>query len=96
MRHNRKVDQLGRKNDHLKAMLSNRASSLILNKRIETTEAKAQALKPYVEPPTTTSKEHTTHNRRVVFSYLKAQNAPAELFRTITPKSAAVAWLSFG
>jgi len=69
-------------------MLSNMASSLILNKRIETTEAKAKALKPYVEPLITKSKEDTTHNRRVVFSYLKDKNATSELFRTIAPKIA--------
>ena len=63
MRHNRKVNHLGRKSGHRKAMLSNMASSLILNKRIETTEAKAKALKPYVEPLITKSKEDTTHNR---------------------------------
>ena len=88
MRHNRKVNHLGRKSGHRKAMLSNMASSLILNKRIETTEAKAKALKPYVEPLITKSKEDTTHNRRVVFSYLKDKNATAELFRTIAPKIA--------
>jgi large subunit ribosomal protein L17 len=69
-------------------MLSNMASSLILNKRIETTEAKAKALKPYVEPLITKSKEDTTHNRRVVFSYLKDKHATSELFRTIAPKIA--------
>ena len=88
MRHNRKVNHLGRKSGHRKAMLSNMASSLILNKRIETTEAKAKALKPYVEPLITKSKEDTTHNRRVVFSYLKDKNATSELFRTIAPKIA--------
>ena len=88
MRHNRKVNHLGRKSGHRKAMLSNMASSLILKKRIETTEAKAKALKPYVEPLITKSKEDTTHNRRVVFSYLKDKNATAELFRTIAPKIA--------
>ena len=81
MRHNRKVNHLGRKSGHRKAMLSNMASSLILNKRIETTEAKAKALKPFVEPLITKSKEDTTHNRRVVFSYLKDKNATSELFR---------------
>ena len=60
MRHNRKVNHLGRKSGHRKAMLSNMASSLIMNKRIETTEAKAKALKPYVEPLITKSKEDTT------------------------------------
>ena len=88
MRHNRKVNHLGRKSGHRKAMLSNMAASLILNKRIETTEAKAKALKPYVEPLITKSKEDTTHNRRVVFSYLKDKNATSELFRTIAPKIA--------
>ena len=88
MRHNRKVNHLGRKSGHRKAMLSNMAASLILNKRIETTEAKAKALKPYVEPLITKSKEDTTHNRRVVFSYLKDKAAVAELFRTVAPKVA--------
>ena len=88
MRHNRKFNHLGRKSGHRKAMLSNMASSLILNKRIETTEAKAKALKPYLEPLVTKSKEDTTHNRRVVFSYLKDKNATSELFRTIAPKIA--------
>ena len=88
MRHNRKFNHLGRKSGHRKAMLSNMASSLILNKWIETTEAKAKALKPYVEPLITKSKEDTTHNRRVVFSYLKDKNATSELFRTIAPKIA--------
>ena len=88
MRHNRKVNHLGRKSGHRKAMLSNMAASLILNKRIETTEAKAKALKPYVEPLITKSKEDTTHSRRVVFSYLKDKEATAELFRTVAPKVA--------
>ena len=88
MRHNRKVKHHGRKSGHRKAMLSNMASSLILNKRIETTEAKAKALKPFVEPLITKSKEDTTHNRRIVFSYLKDKNATSELFRTIAPKIA--------
>ena len=88
MRHNRKVNHLGRKSGHRKAMLANMASSLILKKRIETTEAKAKALKPYVEPLITKSKEDTTHNRRVVFSYLKDRYATAELFSTIGPKVA--------
>ena len=88
MRHNRAVNHLGRKSGHRKAMLANMASSLILKKRITTTEAKAKALKPYVEPLITKSKEDTTHSRRVVFSYLKDKNATAELFRTIAPKIA--------
>jgi len=69
-------------------MLANMASSLILKKRITTTEAKAKALKPYLEPLVTKSKEDTTHSRRVVFSYLKDKEATAELFRTIAPKVA--------
>ena len=88
MRHNRKVNHLGRKSGHRKAMLANMASSLILKKRIMTTEAKAKALKPYLEPLVTKSKEDTTHSRRIVFSYLKDKTATAELFRTIAPKIA--------
>ena len=88
MRHNKSVNHLGRKSGHRKALLSNMASSLILNKRIITTEAKAKALKQYVEPLITKSKEDTTHSRRVVFSYLKDKNATAELFRTVAPKVA--------
>ena len=88
MRHNRAVNHLGRQSGHRKAMLANMASSLILKKRIETTEAKAKALKPYVEPLITKSKEDTTHNRRIVFSYLKDKFATSELFRTIAPKVA--------
>ena len=88
MRHNRAVNHLGRKSGHRKALLANMASSLILKKRITTTEAKAKALKPYVEPLITKSKDDTTHSRRVVFSYLKDKEATAELFRTIAPKVA--------
>jgi len=88
MRHNRAVNHLGRQSGHRKAMLANMASSLILKKRITTTEAKAKALKPYLEPLVTKSKEDTTHSRRVVFSYLKDKQATAELFRTIAPKVA--------
>ena len=88
MRHNKKVNHLGRKSGHRKAMLANMASSLILHKRIETTLAKAKALRVYVEPLITKSKEDTTHSRRVVFSYLKQKEAVAELFRTIAPKIA--------
>ena len=71
MRHNKAVNHLGRKSGHRKALLANMASSLILHKRITTTVAKAKALKSYVEPLITKSKEDTTHSRRVVFSYLK-------------------------
>ena len=67
-------------------MLANMASSLIMKKRITTTVAKAKALKPYLEPLVTKSKNDTTHNRRVVFSYLKDKEAVAELFRNIAPK----------
>jgi large subunit ribosomal protein L17 len=68
--------------------MSNMASSLILHKRIETTVAKAKALRQFVEPLVTKSKEDTTHSRRVVFSYLKQKEAVTELFRTIAPKIA--------
>ena len=88
MRHNRQINHLGRTSGHRKAMLSNMASSLILHKRISTTVAKAKALKMYVEPLITKSKDDSTHSRRVVFSYLKDKNATAELFRTIAPKIA--------
>ena len=86
MRHNKAVNHLGRKSGHRKAMLANMASSLIMHKRITTTVAKAKALKPYLQPLVTKSKEDTTHNRRIVFSYLKDKQAVAELFRTIAPK----------
>ena len=88
MRHNKAINHLGRQSGHRKALLANMASSLILHKRINTTVAKAKALKSYVEPLITKSKEDTTHNRRVVFSYLKDKNAVTELFRTIAPKVA--------
>ena len=88
MRHNKSVNHLGRKSAHRKALLSNMACSLILNKRINTTVAKAKALQGFVEPLITKSKEDSTHSRRVVFSYLKDKNATAELFRTVAPKVA--------
>ena len=88
MRHNKNFNHLGRQAGHRKAMLSNMASSLILHKRIETTIAKAKAVKQFVEPLVTRSKEDTTHSRRVVFSYLKQKEAVTELFRTIAPKIA--------
>ena len=88
MRHNKAINHLGRQSGHRKAMLANMASSLILNKRINTTVAKAKALKGYVEPLITKSKEDTTHSRRVVFSYLKDKNAVKELFLTVAPKVA--------
>ena len=88
MRHNKAINHLGRKSGHRKAMLANMATSLILYKRIQTTVAKAKALKMYVEPLITKSKEDTTHSRRIVFSYLKNKEAVTELFRTIAPKIA--------
>lgn len=86
MRHNKNYNHLGRQAGHRKALMSNMASSLILHKRIETTLAKAKALRQFVEPLVTKSKEDTTHSRRVVFSYLKQKEAVTELFRTIAPK----------
>ncbi len=88
MRHNKNFNHLGRQAGHRKAMLSNMASSLILHKRIETTVSKAKALRQFVEPLVTRSKEDTTHSRRIVFSYLKQKEAVTELFRTIAPKIA--------
>jgi len=86
MRHGNKVNALGRKTAHRKAMLSNMACSLIEHKRIVTTLAKAKVLRGYVEPLITKSKSDTTHSRRVVFSYLKSKEAAAELFREVAPK----------
>jgi len=88
MRHNKNYNHLGRQAGHRKALMSNMASSLILHKRIETTLAKAKAVRQFVEPLVTKSKEDTTHSRRVVFSYLKQKEAVTELFRTIAPKIA--------
>ncbi|MFR9503538.1 MAG: 50S ribosomal protein L17 [Rikenellaceae bacterium] len=88
MRHNKKFNHLGRQAGHRKAMLANMASSLIMHKRIETTVAKAKALQMYIEPLVTKSKEDVTHQRRMVFSYLKQKEAVTELFRTIAPKIA--------
>lgn len=86
MRHGKKHNHLGRKTAHRHAMLSNMANSLIEHKRINTTVAKAKALKQFVEPLVTKSKEDTTHNRRLVFAKLKQKEAVAELFRTVAPK----------
>ena len=88
MRHNKAINHLGRQSGHRKAMLANMASSLIMHKRINTTVAKAKALKSYVEPLITKSKEDSTHSRRVVFSYLKDKYAVTELFRNVAPKVA--------
>ena len=86
MRHNKKFNHLGRQAGHRKAMLSNMAVSLILHKRIKTTVAKAKAVQMFIEPIVTKAKEDTTHQRRVVFSYLKQKEAVTELVRTIAPK----------
>ena len=88
MRHGKKFNHLGRTASHRKALLSNMACSLIEHKRINTTVAKAKALRVYIEPLLTKSKEDTTHNRRTVFSYLQNKEAITELFRTIAPKIA--------
>ena len=88
MRHRKSFNHLGRTSSHRKAMLSNMASSLILHKRINTTVAKAKALRMYVEPLITKAKEDTTHSRRVVFSYLQDKFAVTELFREISGKIA--------
>ena len=88
MRHSRVINHLGRTSSHRKAMLANMATSLILHKRITTTTAKAKALRTYVEPIITKSKEDSTHSRRVVFGYLKDKTAVAELFRDVSPKIA--------
>ena len=86
MRHGKKFNHLGRKTAHRKAMLANMACSLIEHKRINTTLAKAKALKQFVEPLVTKSKEDTTHNRRIVFSRLRDKEAVTELFRDVAVK----------
>lgn len=88
MRHGKKVNHLGRKSAHRQALLSNMASSLILNKRITTTVAKAKALKRYVEPLLTKSKDDTTHSRRVVFSYLQNKESVSTLFGEVASRIA--------
>ena len=88
MRHNKKFNHLSRTASHRSAMLSNMAVSLIMHKRITTTLAKAKALKKYVEPLITKSKEDTTNSRRVVFSYLQDKHAITELFNVISEKVA--------
>ncbi len=88
MRHGNKNNALGRKKAHRDALMSNLAISLIEHKRIETTLAKARALRRYVEPLITKSKEDTTHSRRVVFSELQNKEATAVLFRDVAPKVA--------
>jgi len=88
MRHGKKFNHLGRKAAHRKSMLANMACSLIEHKRIKTTLAKAKALRVYIEPLITKSKEDTTHSRRTVFSYLKQKQAITELFSDIATKVA--------
>jgi large subunit ribosomal protein L17 len=86
MRHGKKINHLGRKTAHRKSMLANMACSLIEHKRINTTVAKAKALKQFVEPLITKSKEDTTHNRRIVFSRLRQKEAISELFGAVSTK----------
>jgi len=88
MRHGKKNNHLGRTTPHRKSMLSNMANSLILNKRIVTTVAKAKELRKYVEPLLTKSKEDTTHNRRIIFSYLKSKESIKTLFGEVSEKIA--------
>ena len=88
MRHGNKNNALGRKKAHRVSLLSNLAISLIDHKRIETTLAKARALRRYVEPLITRSKDDTTHSRRLVFSHLQNKEATAALFRDVAPKIA--------
>ncbi|MDO7170716.1 50S ribosomal protein L17 [Mariniflexile sp. AS56] len=88
MRHGKKINHLGRKTAHRKSMLANMACSLIEHKRINTTVAKAKALKQFVEPMITKSKEDTTHNRRIVMANLRQKDAVAELFRDVAAKVA--------
>jgi large subunit ribosomal protein L17 len=88
MRHGKKFNHLGRQTAHRKAMFANMACSLIEHKRINTTVAKAKALRQFVEPLITKSKEDTTHNRRVVFAYLRNKYAVTELFKEVSVKVA--------
>mgnify|MGYP006199899997 FL=1 len=86
MRHGKKVNHLSRQQGHRRSMLANMACSLIEHKRINTTVAKAKALKQFVEPLITKSKEDTTHNRRIVFAYLRNKYGVTELFREVAAK----------
>ncbi|MGK0386064.1 MAG: large subunit ribosomal protein L17 [Patiriisocius sp.] len=86
MRHGKKVNHLGRKTAHRKSMLANMACSLIEHKRINTTVAKAKALKGFVEPLITKSKDDTTHNRRIVMARMRQKDAVIELFRDVAVK----------
>lgn len=87
MRHGKKINHLGRKSAHREALLSNMASSLILNKRITTTVAKAKALRKYVEPLITKAKDDTTHSRRTVFAYLQNKESVKTLFGEVASKT---------
>lgn len=86
MKHGKKFNHLGKKTSHRKLMLSNMACSLIKYKRINTTVAKAKALRTYLEPLLTKSKKDTTHNRRIIFKYLQSKYTIIELFKTVSPK----------
>ena len=86
MRHGKKVNHLGRKTAHRKSMLANMACSLIEHKRINTTVAKAKALKGFVEPLITKSKDDTTHNRRIVMARLRQKDVVTQLFRDVAVK----------
>ena len=88
MRHGKKFNHLSRKAPHRKSMLSNMASSLILHKKIETTVAKAKALRKYIEPILTRAKTYTTHSRRTVFSLLNNKESVTELFNNVSEKIA--------
>lgn len=88
MRHGKKINHLGRKSAHRQALLSNLASSLIIHKRISTTVAKAKALRKYVEPLLTRSKDDTTHSRRTAFSYLQNKESVQTLFGEVASKIA--------
>lgn len=86
MRHGKKFNHLGRKKGHREALLKNLANALIEHKRINTTLAKAKALRVFVEPIITKSKDNSTHSRRVVFSYLQSKETVDEIFTTVGPK----------
>jgi large subunit ribosomal protein L17 len=86
MRHKKSFNHLGRTRAHRKAMLANMACSLIMHKRIKTTIPKAKALRSFIEPLVTKSKDDSTHSRRIVFSYLRNKQSVSELFREISPK----------
>lgn len=86
MRHGNKINHLGRKYGHRRALLANLAAQLIMHKRIVTTVAKAKELRVYVEPLVTKSKDNTTHQRRIVFGYLQDKAAAKELFDVVAPK----------